>query len=243
VQGRSGGLPQLYLYLIYTSAPFLTYLRMLDEIFGCVQRAGIVQLENDVEEPEKSRIFSRDPEFLHDQTVRPFICDSLRMLLIGVTTRRNRTTDGTRYRPAEARPLRIGGGIERLRRCATGLGIVAAVLGVVITLQAIGASPETVCQKVATALVDTFPASCCAMASWGRWPHGRSHPRAAGGVSRSLADRGRGIRMRLLTDARGGVQPAARFLPRLAWVRGYGRQRQAPGPGSIGAEANTRGEP
>jgi chemotaxis protein MotA len=45
-----------------------------------------------------------------------------------------------------------------------GLGIVAAVLGVVITLQAIGASPETVGQKVATALGDTFLASCCAMA-------------------------------------------------------------------------------
>jgi chemotaxis protein MotA len=58
---------------------------LLYEIFGYVAH-GYRSTGNDVEEPEKSRIFSRDREFLHDQTVRPFICDSLRMLLIGVTT-------------------------------------------------------------------------------------------------------------------------------------------------------------
>src|SRR5215469_3174400 len=61
---------------VYTSAHFLRYLRMLYEVFAFVQRAGIAELESDVENPERSRIFSRYPEFLRDKTVRPFLCDT-----------------------------------------------------------------------------------------------------------------------------------------------------------------------
>ena len=64
---------------------FLLHLRMLYEVFGFVQRAGIMALENDVDTPQKSQIFGRYPEFLHDRETRAFICDSLRMMVIGAT--------------------------------------------------------------------------------------------------------------------------------------------------------------
>jgi chemotaxis protein MotA len=142
---------------VYTSAHFLSYLRMLYEVFAYVQRAGIVQLENDVEEPEKSRIFSRYPEFLRDPTVRPFVCDSLRMLVIGVTT----PPELDHLMELDIDVQRRGhhesaGALSAIADALPGLGIVAAVLGVVITMQAIGAAPETVGQKVAAALVGTF---------------------------------------------------------------------------------------
>jgi chemotaxis protein MotA len=135
----------------------LRYLRMLYEVFVFVQRAGISALENDVDTPQKSHIFSRYPEFLHDRETREFICDSLRMLVIGATA----PHELDRLMDLDIDVQRRGRhesvlALHTVADSLPGLGIVAAVLGVVITMQAIGGSPETVGQKVAAALVGTF---------------------------------------------------------------------------------------
>ena len=135
----------------------LGYLRMLYEVFGFVQRAGIVAMENDVETPENSRIFSRYPEFLNDREMRDFICDSLRMMVIGATAPHEldqlMDLDIDVQRRARHEPVMA---LQTVADSLPGLGIVAAVLGVVITMEAIGGSPESVGQKVAAALVGTF---------------------------------------------------------------------------------------
>src|SRR5579872_7460190 len=69
----------------FTRDYFLQHLRMLYEIFAYTQRAGITQLESDAEDPQSSRIFANHPQFLRDTLTRDFVCDSLRMLVIGVT--------------------------------------------------------------------------------------------------------------------------------------------------------------
>jgi chemotaxis protein MotA len=135
----------------------LLYLRMLYEVFGFVQRAGIVALERDVETPHSSRIFSRYPRFLHDRETLDFVCDSLRMMVIGVTTPQELEQlldlDIDVQRRGRHEPVAA---LHTVADSLPGLGIVAAVLGVVITMEAIGGSPETVGQKVAAALVGTF---------------------------------------------------------------------------------------
>jgi chemotaxis protein MotA len=135
----------------------LVHLRMLYEVFAYIQRAGIVAFENDVDTPEKSRIFSRYPEFLRDRETRDFICDSLRMMVIGATTPQEldqlMDLDIDVQRRGRHEPVAA---LHTVADSLPGLGIVAAVLGVVITMQAIGGSPETVGQKVAAALVGTF---------------------------------------------------------------------------------------
>jgi chemotaxis protein MotA len=141
----------------YTTDRFLRYLRMLYEVLSYAQRAGMQELETDVEDPENSRIFSQYPEFLEDDTTRTFICDSLRMLVIGVTTPHelDHLMDldiDVQRRDYHESAVALGGIADAL----PGLGIVAAVLGVVLTMQAIGGAPETVGQKVAAALVGTF---------------------------------------------------------------------------------------
>ena len=142
---------------VHTSRSFLRYLRMLYEVFAFVQRAGIVALEDDVEDPAKSRIFSNYPEFLKDQTTRDFVCDSLRMLVIGVTTPHEldqlMDLDIEVQRQGRHEPVN---GLSTVADALPGLGIVAAVLGVVITMEAIGGAPETVGEKIAAALVGTF---------------------------------------------------------------------------------------
>jgi len=141
----------------HTPESFLRYLRLLYEVFGFAQRAGLAQLENDIEDPGASPIFANYPEFLDDPAARSFICDSLRMLVIGVTTApeldRLMELDIAVQQRGRREPVAALGA---LADALPGLGIVAAVLGVVITMEAIGGAPETVGQKVAAALVGTF---------------------------------------------------------------------------------------
>ncbi len=140
-----------------TPRVFLRNLRMLYEIFCFIQRAGIVEFEKDVEDPGSSRIFSNHPEFLADPPTRDFVCDSLRILVVGVTT----PSDLDRLMDLDIEVQRRGrlepvAALHAVAEALPGLGIVAAVLGVVITMQSIGGAPEVIGQKVAAALVGTF---------------------------------------------------------------------------------------
>ena len=136
---------------------YLRHLRMLFEIFSYGQRAGVVALEKDVESPETSQVFTQYPEFLSDPAIRDFVCDSLRMIVIGVTTPAELDQlmdfDIDVQRRGKHEPVNA---LTTLADALPGLGIVAAVLGVVVTMQAIGGAPETIGQKVAAALVGTF---------------------------------------------------------------------------------------
>ena len=141
----------------HTRETFLRCLRMLYEVFVYTQRVGMIGLEPEVEEPAKSRIFVRYPELTKDPATLAFVCDSLRLLVIGATTAQEldhlMDLDIEIQRRSNQEPVSA---LSSVADALPGLGIVAAVLGVVITMQAIGASPATVGEKVAAALVGTF---------------------------------------------------------------------------------------
>jgi chemotaxis protein MotA len=140
-----------------TRPALIRYLLMLYEVFGYGQRAGSMNLEEDIENPKSSRIFSKYPEFLRDAGIREFLLDSLRMLVIGVTNAAEldqlMDLDIEVQRRGDHEPA---GALGAIAESLPGLGIVAAVLGVVITMSSIGGAPETIGQKVAAALVGTF---------------------------------------------------------------------------------------
>jgi chemotaxis protein MotA len=141
----------------HSQKTFLQYMRMVYEVFCYIQRAGVAEFEKDVEDPRKSRIFSNHPDFLRDAAMLAFVCDSLRMLVVGVTTASEldhlMELDIEAQRRGQQEPVAA---LHSMADALPGLGIVAAVLGVVITMQSIGSSPEAVGQKVAAALVGTF---------------------------------------------------------------------------------------
>jgi flagellar motor component MotA len=119
---------------------FLRDLGMLYELFVYAQRAGgIMQLEADVDDPTHSRIFTNHPEFLRDNCARDFVCDSLRMLVIGVTAAHEldqlMELDIEVQRRGRFEPVNA---LSAMAEALPGLGIVAAVLGVVITMEALG---------------------------------------------------------------------------------------------------------
>jgi len=113
-------------------------------------------LESDVEEPSKSPVFSKHPKFLKDHHVRDFVCDTLRMAVTGADPF---DLDQLLDLDMEVHHNDAGQPISALSTMADslpGLGIVAAVLGVVITMSALGGPPEEIGKKVAAALVGTF---------------------------------------------------------------------------------------
>jgi chemotaxis protein MotA len=136
---------------------YLNTLKMMFELLNKIRREGLLSVENDVENPRESALFTKYPEFLNDRHVTDFVCDTLRMAITGGVEPFD--MDQMMERDMEVHHRGIVAPISSLTSVADalpGLGIVAAVLGVVITMGAIGGPPEEVGKKVAAALVGTF---------------------------------------------------------------------------------------
>ena len=136
---------------------YLQLLKMMFELFQTGQKEGVLALESHIEHPDKSSIFSKYPEFLKDSYLLSFLTDTVRLVLIGGITPQEieaiMDTDLDTYHQQGTRPGMI---LQKIGDSMPGLGIVAAVLGIVITMQAIGGPAEEVGRKVAAALVGTF---------------------------------------------------------------------------------------
>ena len=141
----------------YSKAFYLDTLRMLSEIFMRARKAGMGSLEADVDEPGKSPVFSKYPHFMKNHHALHFVCDTLRMAVTGGVS--HHELDQMMELDLEVHHHEVNVPVEALTTIADslpGLGIVAAVLGVVITMGALGGPPEEIGHKVAAALVGTF---------------------------------------------------------------------------------------
>jgi chemotaxis protein MotA len=140
----------------FSKQRYIESLKMMYELFNKARKEGLMGLEADVEEPSKSAVFSKHPKFLKDHHVRDFVCDTLRMAVTGAEPF---DLDQLLDLDMEVHHHDAGQPIAALSSMADslpGLGIVAAVLGVVITMGALGGPPEEIGRKVAAALVGTF---------------------------------------------------------------------------------------
>lgn len=136
---------------------YIDSLRMMYSLFTRARKEGLAAIELEVEEPEKSQIFGRYPSFLKDHHVRDFVCDTMRMAITGGATafdvdQMMELNMEVHHRGASA----PASALTEMADSLPGFGIVAAVLGVVITMGALGGPPELIGRKVAAALVGTF---------------------------------------------------------------------------------------
>jgi chemotaxis protein MotA len=141
----------------FSKTKYLDSLKLYYEVLNKARREGLMALETDVEEPEKSALFKKYPWFLKDHHTRDFLCDTLRMAITGGVDPFD--LDQMMEADIEVSHHEASLPIAALSTMADslpGLGIVAAVLGVVITMGALGGPPEEIGQKVAAALVGTF---------------------------------------------------------------------------------------
>jgi chemotaxis protein MotA len=141
----------------FSKQKYLDTLKMLYELFTRARRDGLMALETDSDSPEKSTIFSKYPNFLKDHCALSFVCDSIRMASSGGIEPFD--ADQMIENDMEVHHQEANAPIVSLSTVADslpGLGIVAAVLGVVITMGSLGGPPEEIGKKVAAALVGTF---------------------------------------------------------------------------------------
>jgi chemotaxis protein MotA len=141
----------------YTRAFYTDNLKMLFEIFNYARKAGTAKLEEDVDNPSKSAIFSKYPKFLKHHHAAQFLCDTLRMSVSGgvepMDIDQMMEVDMEVHHHESGEPIAA---LSTMADSLPGLGIVAAVLGVVITMGALGGGKEEIGRSVAAALVGTF---------------------------------------------------------------------------------------
>lgn len=137
---------------------YLDVLGLLYEVLNKSRREGMMAIEVDIEEPHESPIFAKYPAILKDAHMTAFICDYLRIMSTGTMAPHElealfdveiSTLTEELSEPSHA--------VSRVADALPGFGIVAAVLGIVITMSILGeADNALIGEKVGTALVGTF---------------------------------------------------------------------------------------
>jgi chemotaxis protein MotA len=141
----------------FTKGFYLESLKMLNDVFVFARKNGVAKLEEDVEHPDKSAVLSKYPALVKDRHLLHFVCDTLRTAVSGVVLPHD--LDALVEQDIETHHHEISAPARSLTTVSDalpGLGIVAAVLGVVNTMGSLGGPPEAVGEKVAAALVGTF---------------------------------------------------------------------------------------
>ena len=139
------------------TSDYTDLLKLLYELFSKARRGGLIAIEDDVMSPKESPILSKYPSFLNDHERLEFLTNSLKPVIDGRL--KPEQLGGLLHADFEAKeedavqPIHI---LNLVGDSLPGIGIVAAVMGIINTMAAIAMGPEKVGQKVAAALVGTF---------------------------------------------------------------------------------------
>jgi chemotaxis protein MotA len=141
----------------YSRAAYDELLKVLYELFMLGRRNGMIALEEHVLEPQTSSIFKKYPLFYANKKALEFLCGSLRPIIDGKIKpdqlRLLLDAEMDRLETEHAAPVNV---LTKSADAMPGFGIVAAVLGIVITMASISGPIEQIGEKVAAALVGTF---------------------------------------------------------------------------------------
>jgi chemotaxis protein MotA len=132
-------------------------LQVLYDVFQTARKDGLVGLETHIEEPETSELFGKYPLFHKNHHAVNFLADTMKVMLSGAVEDHHLSEildlDLEQMHEEE---MAVPAALNRVGDAMPGFGIVAAVLGVIITMGAIGGDPKELGQSVAAALVGTF---------------------------------------------------------------------------------------
>jgi chemotaxis protein MotA len=141
----------------HNRASYDDLLRVLYELFLLGRRNGMIALEEHVLEPEKSSVFKKYPGFSGNHHAVEFLCGALRPIIDGKIKpdqlRLLLDAEINRMEIEHHAPVSV---LQKTGDAMPGFGIVAAVLGIVITMASIGGAVEDIGTHVAAALVGTF---------------------------------------------------------------------------------------
>lgn len=139
-----------------SKAQYLEILALLYALFLKMNREGVISIEGDIEQPESSAIFSKYPAIIKENKTVAFIADTLRVYL---TTGAPEDIDNlmeSDIKVMHEEEVLPAHSISHMAESLPGMGIVAAVLGVVITMGKINEPPEILGHYIGAALIGTF---------------------------------------------------------------------------------------
>lgn len=141
----------------YNKKTYIDVLRMQYEIFVNSKKGGLLSIEEDVNNPMSSSIFTQYPSFIANHHAVDFFCDAMKMLVNGACSPEEleimlESEMETHHDEGAIVPTLL----QRASDALPGLGIVAAVLGIVVTMQHLDGPPEELGHHVGAALVGTF---------------------------------------------------------------------------------------
>lgn len=152
LKGIAGGIAGTFGSSKFDKAAYLNMMIRLNAVMQKARKEGLAGIEADIEKPNASELFKEWEHHICD-----FVCDTLRVAMAGGPTAHD--LDQLMEFDMEVHHMEAHQPVSALTTVADalpGLGIVAAVLGVVITMGALGGPPEEIGHKVAAALVGTF---------------------------------------------------------------------------------------
>jgi chemotaxis protein MotA len=136
---------------------YLEMLGMMYQTFRLTQQSGVMALESHCDDPQGSSIFARFPKFLANHHAVDFFTDSIRVIIMGgVSPFDLEAMMDIDLEVHHHEALKPAQALAKVGDALPGMGIVAAVLGVVITMGAIDGPPSEIGHKVGAALVGTF---------------------------------------------------------------------------------------
>lgn len=157
IKATLSALPTLFKGSRYSKALYMELMTLLFEILSKVRKEGLMSIEGDIESPEESPIFSKYPEILADHHIVEFMTDYLRLMVAGNMDAfqiENLMDNEIETHHAEGEiPVHV---IAKLGDGLPAFGIVAAVMGVVHTMESVGLPPAELGILIAHALVGTF---------------------------------------------------------------------------------------
>jgi chemotaxis protein MotA len=140
-----------------SAADYKDLLAMLYQLFKQVQQQGVMSLESHFDDPKQSSILSKYPKFMARHDAVDFLADSVKVVMVGGIAPHDLESlmeEDLRVHHDDA--LKPAAALNRIGDALPGLGIVAAVLGVVITMGHIDGPPAEIGERVGAALVGTF---------------------------------------------------------------------------------------
>jgi chemotaxis protein MotA len=141
----------------YSKADYMDSLLMLSEIFSKIRKEGLVSIEADVDSPEESKIFSNHPKFLKNHHAVNLVTDTLRTVMTtSISSYELESILDNELDAHHEEGVAPAKSLNNVADALPGLGIVAAVLGVVLTMGKMKEPPEVLGHSIGAALVGTF---------------------------------------------------------------------------------------
>lgn len=157
VKATMKALPTVFKGSKYSKESYMELMALLYELLGKIRKEGLMSIEGDVERPEESPIFTKYPKITSDHHVVEFMTDYLRIMVSGnlnaMEIENLMDVEIETHHHEALLPAHV---IAKLGDGMPAFGIVAAVMGVVHTMESVGAPPAELGMLIAHALVGTF---------------------------------------------------------------------------------------